>query len=267
MDGPSHTRQHPIGPALAGAAAGAAGAVLAMWALGTPWKRERVVERIVEKPVVTVVEKVVERPAPRAPELPPRADLIVVQKSKALGLGSGDFGEYFVTATRALPGVERVSEGLVDVVTVVGPNGAGGDSPFLLQGWKPDNFGYEDLTVLDGRALRPGDSRKVLLGRKLAEHLAKKVGDVLTFEGAPDAPYTVIGVFESRIVFENGGAVVPLKDAQALTGKRISGFSVRVKRSSPNPAAEVAAVKKQIESLRDPTDPAVRLDVEFTGRP
>jgi ABC-type lipoprotein release transport system permease subunit len=102
---------------------------------------------------------------------------------------------------------------------------------------------------------KEGDEHKVLLGRTLAQSLDKKVGDGVTFIADPDRPYTVIGIFKSRVVFEDGGAIVPLKDGQALTGKRVTGFSVRVQKG-----ADVEAVRKRIEELRDPRDPMVQLD-------
>ncbi|MBN9121113.1 MAG: ABC transporter permease, partial [Planctomycetes bacterium] len=192
-----------------------------------------------------------------------RVDLVVMQKGKPMGLDS-EFREYFVDKTREMPEVERVSEGVVGPVNVLRDSGTVDDNIVLVQGWKPDNFGYEDMTMIAGRRLEPGDSYKIILGRKLAGNLNKKVGDQIRFNNDPDQPYEVVGIFSSHVIFEEGGGIVPFRDGQRLHGKpgKVTGFSVRVKKSSPDSAAEVEAVKQKIEALRDPDDPTVRLSAD-----
>jgi putative ABC transport system permease protein len=190
-----------------------------------------------------------------------RVDLIVMQKNKPLGLDS-EFSEYFVEETVKMPEVSRVSEGVVSNANLQRENGAVDENMFLVQGWKPDNFGFEDLEVLEGRMLTADDHHKVMLGRTLAMNLNKKVGDKFTFVADPDHPYEVIAIFKSHVVFEEGGAIVPFKDGQALTGKKVTGFSVRVKRTTEDATAEVEAVKQKIAALRDPKDPTARLDAQ-----
>lgn len=200
-----------------------------------------------------------------------RVDLVVMQKGKPQGLDS-EFREYFVQKTAEMPEVDRVSEGVVGTANVYRDraNDIVDDTLILVQGWKPDNFGSETLNVLEGRKLQAGDRYKVLLGRILAENLkdkgqiGHKVGDTITFVGDPDHPYEIIGIYRSTVVFEEGGAIVPFEDGQRLHSKRgkVTGFSVRVKKSSPDSAAEVEAVKHKIEALRDPEDPTVRLTAD-----
>jgi putative ABC transport system permease protein len=186
-----------------------------------------------------------------------RVDLIVMQKNKPMGLDS-DFSEYLVQETAKLPEVAAVSEGVVSNANAVGREGI----QFLVQGWKPDNFGFEDLNLIDGRVLKPGDEYKVMLGRTLASNLDKKVGDKVTFVADPDHPYEVIAIFKSHVVFEDGGAIVPFKEGQALTGKKVTGFSVRLKRDSPDAVPNIEEVQKKIALLRDPNDPTVKLDAQ-----
>jgi putative ABC transport system permease protein len=186
-----------------------------------------------------------------------RVDLVVMQKGKPFGLDS-DFSEDLVEATRRMPEVARTSEGVVSNANMVGRE----QVQFLVQGWKPDNFGFEDITVLEGRVLKEGDEHKVMLGSTLASNLRKTVGDTVTFVADPDHPYDVIGIFKSPIVFEVGGAIVPFKDGQALTGKHVTGFSIRVNRTSADASAEVETVKAKVAALRDPNDPTVKLDAQ-----
>ncbi len=192
-----------------------------------------------------------------------RVDLVVMQKGKPMGLDS-EFREWFVQETAKMPEVERVSEGVVANANMLRDSGVVDDTIILVQGWKPDNFGSETLDVIEGRKLQAGDHYKVILGRILAGNLNKKVGDRLTFVGDTDHPYEVVGVFRSTVIFEEGGAIVPFEDGQTLHGRKgkVTGFSVRVRKLSPDSAAEVEAVKQKIEALRDPEDPTVRLTAD-----
>jgi putative ABC transport system permease protein len=192
-----------------------------------------------------------------------RVDLVVMQKGKPLGLDS-EFREYFVEQTAKMPEVERVSEGVVGNANMLRDSGTVDDTIILVQGWKPDNFGSETLNIYEGRKLEHGDSHKVILGRILAGNLNKKVGDKITFVGDPDNPYEVVGLFKSTVVFEEGGAIIPFKDGQTLHGRKgkVTGFSVRIKKTSPDSAAELEAVRAKIEALRDPEDPTVRLTAD-----
>jgi putative ABC transport system permease protein len=192
-----------------------------------------------------------------------RVDLIVQQAGRSGGLNS-DFGEFFVEKAREIPGVS-VAEGVVNLIDVTRPSGS--SDQVMIQGWRADNFGYDDLTVLAGRRLAADDRRKVMLGRTLAGNLGKGVGDTVIFgRDDPDDPsnrFEVVGVFDSPVVFEQGAAIVPMDDARALTGMRVTGFSVRVARAEgADHDATVEGVIKQIEAIRDPSDPTVRLSAQ-----
>ncbi len=192
-----------------------------------------------------------------------RIDLIVTQAGKSAGLNS-DFSEDLVDQARHLPGVALVAEAVVSLMDVT--RKSGNSWQVMLQGWGPDNFGFNDLHILAGRQLQPSDHRKVMLGSTLAQNLNMGVGDTMVF-GRPDPDnlenqYEVIGVFKSFVVFEDGGAIVNLDDARKLTSQHVTGFSVQVKKSQPDSSAEVEVVRRQIEDLRDPNDPSVRLTAQ-----
>jgi putative ABC transport system permease protein len=189
-----------------------------------------------------------------------RIDLVVQQAGRSSGLNS-DFREYLVDEARKLPLVEGVSAAVVNLVDVTRDSGY--TDPVMILGWRPDNFGYEDQVLLAGRKLQDGDRRKTMLGARTAENLKKGVGDTVIF-GRPEKDstenvYEVIGIFRSPVIYENGGAIVSLQDGRTLTGMEVSGFSVRVKKASPDSTAELEQVRSQIEALRDPQDPSVRL--------
>lgn len=190
-----------------------------------------------------------------------RVDLIVQQAGRSGGVNS-DFGELFVHQARALPGVAAVAEGVVNFVDVT--RAGGSSDQLMIQGWQADNFGYDDFTVTAGRKLVAGDRRKLMLGSTLAGNLRRGLGDTVVLgRDDPDDPsnrYEVVGVFDSPVIFEQGAAIVPIEDARALTGMRVTGFSVRVRYSTgEDHDAAVEDVRRAIEGHRDPNDPTARV--------
>ena len=184
-------------------------------------------------------------------------DLVVTAAGKPNQLNS-DFGEGLVEQTLRIPNVVAVAPASVDYLDIT--RDSGNSIPVMVQGWKPDNYAFDQITILSGRALRADDAGKVMLGVTLADDtLGKKVGDAVTIL---DKQYEIVGVFRSFVVFENGGVIMPLGEAQKLSGKRITGFTVRVAKADLGSTAEVDAVKQAIGQLRDADDPTVRLSAQ-----
>jgi putative ABC transport system permease protein len=190
-------------------------------------------------------------------------DLVITQAGKSSDLNS-DFGEELVRQTRELPGVVKpggVSEAVVDLLPLRRENGTIQEPAIMVHGWRLDNSAFADMQLVSGQFLKENDTGKVMLGSTLARNINKGPGDTILL--GVDAKYEVIGVFKSFVVFEDGGVVMLLKDAQDLTGKRITGFSVKVAKTAPpgtpEAAAEVERVKQAIEAMRDPEDPSARL--------
>lgn len=202
-----------------------------------------------------------------------RVDLIVMEKGKPSGLNS-QFNEWFVEETAKMPEVDRVSGGAVGEANIERNSGTTDTDILIVQGWKPNNFGFENMEIIEGRALRDGDRHKVMLGDILVDNLkAKKninykIGETIKFVGDPDNPYEIIGIYKSPVIFEQGGAIVSLEDGQIIHSKpgQVTGFSVRVKKLSPDSAAEVEAVKQKIEALRDPKQPEKRVIAESPSK-
>jgi putative ABC transport system permease protein len=189
-------------------------------------------------------------------------DLQIMQAGKSSGLNS-DFSEYLVEEARKLPEVAQAAEGVADMADMRRESGT--SDAVLILGWRVDNFAFDDMKFPSGRKFEKDERHVVLLGDMLADNLGKKVGDKLVLGGDTDNPYTVIGVFESPHIFERGGAIVPFKDAQTITGKkgRVTGFSVRVKKAGAVATAEeIEAARHKIEALQDPDDPTARLSAQ-----
>jgi putative ABC transport system permease protein len=144
---------------------------------------------------------------------------------------------------RQVPGVKEVLMGLTDVVSFE----EAGLYSVVVQGFQPETAVCDHLTIIEGRPLKQGDVRRVLLGTILAGNLGKKIGDEV--EVVEKERYKVVGIYESRNVFENGGLVIPLKELQRIMDRpgKVTGFSVVLE--APNDAAAVQDVRHRIEAL------------------
>jgi len=190
-------------------------------------------------------------------------DLVVTQAGKTSELNS-DFSEDLVEQARKLADVARdggISEAVVEVMPLMRENGTVWEPAIMVQGWRADNQAFSDIELQSGRFLREGDVGKVMLGSKLAADLEKGPGDTIIL--GVDSKYEVVGVYKSFVVFEDRAVTMLMKEAQKLTGKRVTGFSVRAatnaKRRTPEADEAIARLKEQIEALHDPKDPVVRL--------
>ena len=104
---------------------------------------------------------------------------------------------------------------------------------FFIFGYPPDSFVLERFQVMEGDGLNTsGPSRTpgnpILLGLAAAEAMGKSVGDTIRLS---DTVYRIIGIFQTGDAFEDGGAVLPLDEAQQLLGKprQVSLFYIQLK--------------------------------------
>ncbi len=150
-------------------------------------------------------------------------DLVVQRAGGKNNLNNG-LPESLREPLEKVKGVKQVVGGLLDTINFRDANLLG----VLLNGWPPDCPLFTRLTVLSGRQLQAGDSDRIMIGRVLAANLGKKVGDTIELYGS--IPYEVIGIYESPIVFENGGSVVLLSNLQKLMNRNdppeVTGFTI-----------------------------------------
>ncbi|RUL87430.1 ABC transporter permease [Tautonia sociabilis] len=147
-------------------------------------------------------------------------DLIVVRAGISDQLSS-NLDASLEDELRAIPGVSQVAPSLMDAVSFEEANLVS----VLTSGWEPGSLLIEGLRILEGRPLRPGDRRVVLLGRVLAMNLGKSVGEPIDIAGER---FEVVGIYESASLFENGGLVMPLAELQRMMGRegQVTGFVV-----------------------------------------
>jgi len=144
---------------------------------------------------------------------------------------------------KAVPGVKEVFPGLVDVVSFQDQ----GLYSVAVNGWEPEGPVFNHLTLLEGRFLRRGDDKCVMLGTVLANNLDKKVGDKV--EIVEKDYYTVVGIYESSNVIENGSLIIPLKNLQKMmgVGNKVTGFSLVLE--NPRDKAAVEEIARQVKAL------------------
>ncbi|HQU42254.1 MAG TPA: ABC transporter permease, partial [Pirellulales bacterium] len=160
-----------------------------------------------------------------------------------------------------LPNVESVVPGLMDVVSFEEHDLFG----VTVNGWPADSSYFDQMQVVAGRRIEPDDRHAVMLGSVLAKSLNKQVGDEV--EVISGQSFTVVGIYQSHNVFENGSLVMALDEMQKLLGREgdITFFMVT---AADKDRASVEALRERIKSLtpgldamsgRDYADTAIEL--------
>jgi ABC-type antimicrobial peptide transport system permease subunit len=143
------------------------------------------------------------------------AQLMGIETDASIDLSKIDEG--VVRRIAAYPGV-REAEGFLTGYTSLG------DLPFFIVfGYQPRGLSIQDLNVVEGEPLTTG--RQMLLGRVAAENLDVGVGQTLRLF---DRAFRIVGIYETGVPFQDGGAVITLRDAQSLFGQpnKVSFISV-----------------------------------------
>jgi putative ABC transport system permease protein len=133
--------------------------------------------------------------------------------------------------------------GLVDMTTL----DQSSILPDWINGWPIDSAAFDELKIVAGHRPRDNRAREVLLGALLAQRLGKRVGDTVEVEVEP---FEVVGIFESRNHYENGGLVMPLGALQELIDREgmVTAFSLRMAPAADR-AAAAARICAEIEQL------------------
>jgi ABC-type lipoprotein release transport system permease subunit len=153
-----------------------------------------------------------------------QADLVLSQAS-AMDITMGSIEETVAEQVIAWPEVADATGMLVG-------NAKAEDAPyFYFFGYDPQGFAIEHFKLVEGEGL--GEARGVrgkpcLLGRSAADSFDKGVGDTLHLSGGT---FRIVGIYETGDGFEDGGAVLPLEEAQAilLQPRRASMFYIRLR--------------------------------------
>jgi putative ABC transport system permease protein len=166
-------------------------------------------------------------------------DLVVVRAGNSNQLSSS-LDEKMADRLRQIEGVAEVAPSLVDTIAFEQENLVS----VLVDGWVPGSILFRGIKMLEGRALKPGDDKVVILGRVLAMTLGKKAGDRVQIAGET---FDVVGIFESESWFENGSLTMPLKTLQKMMGRegQVTGLLIQAKASDERSIKEL---RRRIES-------------------
>jgi putative ABC transport system permease protein len=174
------------------------------------------------------------------------ADLVVQHAGGMMELNSG-VNENLHERIGALPGAGQVIGGLMDVVALERFD----MFAVIVNGWRADCAVLNQVTIVQGRCLQPGDRGRVMLGSVLASNIGKQVGDTIEFYAEP---FEIVGVFESFSVYEAGAIFMLLDELQRLMDRpdKVTGFVVQA--TSPGDATAVEDLRQRINEL----DPNIR---------
>lgn len=164
------------------------------------------------------------------------ADLQVGQKD-ALMIILSAVDEEVGNDLRRIPGVSTVVGTVVGLVQMP-------ESPyFVVLGEDPRGFAIQHYLLREGSSIT--GRRQIMLGVTAARTFKKGVGDTFRINGFG---YKVVGVYETGLGFEDGGAVMHLEDAQRAFERRdqVSYFSVKV-----NDLRRIEEVRDAIEAHYD----------------
>jgi len=136
------------------------------------------------------------------------SDLMVEEKDAA-DASLSVISERTANSIRAHPEVRSVSRIVWGITT------APGLPFFMVNGLDPRESKINDYNVREGRTLQR--SGEVILGRLAANSLKKDLDDKMRIAGAR---FTIVGIYENGVSFEDTGAAISLRDAQNLFDKK-----------------------------------------------
>jgi ABC-type antimicrobial peptide transport system permease subunit len=140
----------------------------------------------------------------------------------------------------AAPGVSAV-EGMVFSAVQVPKQGF-----LIVMGVHPASRGARRYSIIEGEPMQAG--RDMILGRTAADNLDKSIGDTLRLTGTT---FRIVGIYETGQAWEDGGAIITLRESQRLFGKPRQVTFLSIKVSDPGQAEHVRdELQAQFPDLR-----------------
>jgi putative ABC transport system permease protein len=124
------------------------------------------------------------------------------------------------------------------------------DPAAIVFGIDPNGFEGRRFVYSAGRAVRAGN--EIAVGDDLAKELGVHVGSTLPVHGRP---FRVVGIYHVGILFQDRGAVMPLRSAQALRGS--PGVTTIAVKLAPDVHAKTAGplLERRFPGLQVIADP------------
>jgi len=162
------------------------------------------------------------------------ADFMLAQEGAA-DLSFSIIPESTVPEIAAQPGVAAVRGALLHVTR------AGSNPFFFVGGVTAEDAPAAAPQLVAGRLFEAGAEQEILLGAGAAADLGVTVGDSVEID---DVTFTVVGIFESDVLWEESGAIAPLATVQRMAN-RVEALSVV--HVTLQPGADVEQVASAIE--------------------
>lgn len=105
---------------------------------------------------------------------------------------------------------------------------------FLIEAFPPGGFAIQRFKIVEGEPLT--SNHQIIIGRGMANAMKKEPGDTIELSGIR---FSVVGIYESSVSWEEMGGVTTLRDAQNLMGKprKVTMYAVKV--HDPDQAEEL----------------------------
>lgn len=161
-------------------------------------------------------------------------DLLVMQ-GDTVDLSVSSVDDQIGQRIAQLAAVENVSGIIFNIVPLEGI------PYFSVGGYDPGQVAIQRFKIIEGESL--SSDKQVILGRQAASNLKKSLGDTIKLH---EAPFRIVGIYETGESFEEGGAVISLADAQVIFKKprQVTFFEIQVRDPT-----QVNAVQTRIEQI------------------
>ena len=154
--------------------------------------------------------------------------------------------------------IVRHTEGVQTVIPYVMALARYGGNPFfMLTGIGPESLDALGARIIEGRVQTSDD--EITIGRVAARNNHLSVGEEVTIG---DHTYSIVGIFESGVTFQDGGAAITVAQAQRL--KSIKSDQVSMALVIVKPGYSPRAVADAVESA-DPSLVTISSVEEYRG--
>lgn len=159
---------------------------------------------------------------------------LIVTEAKASDISLAAIDDKVGRFAATLPGIQSVSGMLIGIATLPG-------TPyFIVFGLDTTSFGIRHFAITEGERVRT--PQEIIVGRVAAKNMKKRVGDTIKIN---NVSYRLVGIYETGIAYEDGGAVLALPEAQRVFRRpnQVSAFGLKLRDPSQS-----ETIKRQIES-------------------
>lgn len=165
-----------------------------------------------------------------------KADLVLNQPD-TLDISMAGIDEDITGKLQAMSEVQTVSGMTQGIVT------ADASPYFFIFGYPEESFILDRFQIVAGdgiasRAAQSARGKPLMLGIAASEVMKKEVGDTLRLT---NTVFRIIGIYETGSTFEDGGAVIPLSEAQLLLGRQRQVNVIYIQLKDPKLADRVIA--------------------------